>query len=310
MGCAQCFHPGSGLLLSTVDVPQPRWVGPDYGESAPRILIVMLNPGAGGESQRPLQSLLHRFRGRDVDFAAVLDFQRDHMRAWGQQGRFLPFYTTSLGLELDRLSFLNIALCATEGNKYPPTMLNRCFNAHTAEIARELQPDIVLLSGSVAHSFASAFAHQLPNARIVPMLHYAHREGMEVENRELHRIRQILSESATRTEAASSPQPDTNDNHPSPEISASHACQQLIEAAKYLESVGMSGQQLTQLHHFSLTGRMVTFKEAYRYFGTKKDLGEKNANYAARLSFMADCHKRGRHNIDVLIQEAIARWPL
>jgi hypothetical protein len=119
MNCSACFGPGSGLQLPTVDVPQPRWVGPAYSTSNPRVLVVMLNPGQGDrrQLQRNLQlkALLHGYKGGRASFSAVLDFQRKHMREWGRpQGRFLPFYTSALGLSLEALAFINIALCATK----------------------------------------------------------------------------------------------------------------------------------------------------------------------------------------------------
>ena len=40
------------------------------------------------------------------------------MRDWGRK-RFLRFYTDALGLKLDDVAFLNIALCSTKGNSYP-----------------------------------------------------------------------------------------------------------------------------------------------------------------------------------------------
>ena len=157
----------------------------------------MLNPGQGDGAQLEqnlhLKSLLHQYKRREIGFFAVLNFQREHMPAWGRpQGRFLPFYTNVLGLELDALSFMNIALCATKENKYPRSMLGRCFEAHTGSIAWELQPNVVLLSGSATHLFAADFSSRLPDAQIVPMLHYAHREGGEIEARELSRIRELL----------------------------------------------------------------------------------------------------------------------
>ena len=198
MGCTACFYAGSGLHLPTIDLPQPRWVGPAYRASNPRVLVVMLNPGQGDgpqlEQNMRLRSLLHQYKRREVGFSAVVNFQREHMRTWGRpQGRFLPFYTTSLALELDALSFINIALCATKENKYPRSMLSRCFDAHTGSIACELQPNVVLLSGSATHSFAADFSRRLPHAHVVPMLHYAHRESGEVEAQELSRIRELLA---------------------------------------------------------------------------------------------------------------------
>lgn len=206
MGCTACFYEGSALHLPTIDLPQPRWVGPSYRTSNPRVLIVMLNPGQGDgpqlEQNLRLKSILHQYKRRETGFAAILEFQREHMRVWGRpQGSFLPFYTSSLGLELDALSFINVALCATKENKYPRSMLSRCFEAHTASIACELQPKVVLLSGSATHSFAPDFLRRLPGAQVVPMLHYAHREGGEAEARELARIREILAASAAEARA-------------------------------------------------------------------------------------------------------------
>lgn len=124
MNCAACFAPGTGLHLPTIDVPQPRWVGSSYHTSSPRVLVVMLNPGQGDgpqlEQNLQLKALLHRYKGGQATFSTVLAFQHEHMRAWGRpRGRFLPFYTTALGLSLDALAFINIALCATKENQYP-----------------------------------------------------------------------------------------------------------------------------------------------------------------------------------------------
>jgi hypothetical protein len=46
--CRDCFNLKK-LNLESPDfnVAQPRWVGPNYRAAKPRILIMMLNPGAG-----------------------------------------------------------------------------------------------------------------------------------------------------------------------------------------------------------------------------------------------------------------------
>lgn len=198
MSCSACFTPGSGLQRPVIDLPQPRWIGNAYYASHPRVLVVMLNPGQGDESQLEknlhLKSILHCYKEDRAGFSAVLEYQREHMQLWGRpQGRFLPFYTSALGLSLDALAFMNIAMCATKENRYPSSMLSRCFALHTAAIAAALQPDVVLLSGSRTHSFAPAFASRLQAARIFPMLHYAHREGAEVERQEHARVRELLA---------------------------------------------------------------------------------------------------------------------
>ncbi|MEO8385411.1 MAG: hypothetical protein ABI583_09225 [Betaproteobacteria bacterium] len=58
-----------------------------------------------------------------------------------------------------------------------------------------------------------------------------------------------------------------------------HLCQQLADAAHYLEEKGMSRMQLSKLHHFSLKDREVTFASTYQYFSTPKDL-KKNNGYS------------------------------
>jgi hypothetical protein len=85
---------------------------------------------------------------------------------------------------------------------------------------------------------------------------------------------------------------------------------QLVESAHYLESTGMSKQQLSALHHFSRQGRQVGFRQTYAYFGESKRLRQNNANFAERLKFVAVEHRRGRQGFGALIQQALKRWPL
>lgn len=90
----------------------------------------------------------------------------------------------------------------------------------------------------------------------------------------------------------------------------SQPCADVIAAALYLESVGMTGHQLTRLHHFSINGRKVSFAETYRYFENPKDLRQNNLRFAERLKFVADTHRLGGRGIDSIIDEARERWPL
>lgn len=90
----------------------------------------------------------------------------------------------------------------------------------------------------------------------------------------------------------------------------SQACDAVIAAALYLESAGMTGHQLTRLHHFSISGRKVSFAETYRYFEHPKQLRLNNLRFAERLVFVADEHRRGGRELDAIIDEARRRWPL
>jgi hypothetical protein len=72
-------------------------------------------------------------------------------------------------------------------------MLTTCFERHTEKLLTTLDPDVVLLSGSATHRFAGRIRRLLPDCRVVPMLHYAHRKGHSAEVRELQRVRSETS---------------------------------------------------------------------------------------------------------------------
>ena len=97
---------------------------------------------------------------------------------------------------------------------------------------------------------------------------------------------------------------------PLKEEAVAHICKQLVEAAQYLQSVGMTQSQLTQLHHFSSKGRVVRFNETINYFRTNRELGANNTNYAARLIYVANEYRHGGQRINSLIQQALGKWPL
>ena len=90
-------------------------------------------------------------------------------------------------------------------------------------------------------------------------------------------------------------------------LSNSHACIRVVEAATYLQLVGMSVQQLRAIHH-SLR-KTETFASTIRYFGENKDLGDKNSRYAQRLEFIAAEHRKKVTGFDALVSEALSRWP-
>ncbi len=72
----------------------------------------------------------------------------------------------------------------------------------------------------------------------------------------------------------------------------------------------MSQQQLSTLHHFSLKDREETFNSTLRYFGENKELRRNNLNYANRLKFVAAEHCRTGKSFNLLIQQALGKWPL
>lgn len=83
-----------------------------------------------------------------------------------------------------------------------------------------------------------------------------------------------------------------------------HPCDQITKDARSLERAGMTNRQLSQLHHFALSGRTVSFTAVARYFGTRKELREANT------AFGATEHTRTGKPLDKLITEALRAVPL
>lgn len=84
---------------------------------------------------------------------------------------------------------------------------------------------------------------------------------------------------------------------------------QLLEDLAYLESVGMTLDQLRALHHWA--GRpgakeRVTFNSARDYFSRGYEMRVNNALFANRLHFVAKAHRR---DISSLIELAVRVIP-
>jgi hypothetical protein len=162
--CRDCFL-DLGVDSPKIDLAQPRWVGPAYWSANPRVVVVMLNPGAGASrhdsADDKFRNLLHRFSRSLGSIDAIFAHQRKDIASWGR-GRFRAFYLTKLGLDLDTIAFANIAWCATVGNRYPTAMLTRCFSLHTSKLLKALDPGVVLLSGSSTHRFSGAISQLVP----------------------------------------------------------------------------------------------------------------------------------------------------
>ena len=193
MQCRFCF--ALKLRPAFVDLPQPRWIGPDYWITRPRVAVVMLNPGSGtfrsDGADAALRSLLHAFAGGEDRLSEILEHQRRDIPSWGR-GRFARFFLEGARLRLEQLALLNLAWCATQSNEYPPEMLHACFSRHTRRLLQALAPELVILSGSATHSFAEAVRQALPNARTHCTLHYAHRKGRRAQADATSELRQAI----------------------------------------------------------------------------------------------------------------------
>ena len=198
--CRDCFIDGR-VTAPYIDVAQPRWVGPSYWDSRPRIAILMINPGRsreGSTSARDYLPRLQAFRDGRLPLDGLLDIQRRNIEAGWR--RFREFFLEGLGLKLDELAFANVAWCATAENRYPRWMLDRCFSKHTGPLLRLLQPNLLLASGQPVRRFARQMDQLSPPAQVIEILHYAHRKGRAEQNSQLQRVRQEI---ATMGERAS-----------------------------------------------------------------------------------------------------------
>ena len=172
MRCNACFDAGE-VRRSFVDLPQPRYIGPKYAMSSPRIAWLMINPGEGDEDpdNRSWRTVLTRYRDGQATLEDVFREQRRFMPTWND---LMPFVAKH-GLSVDRLALVNVAWCATKGNEYPKTMLNRCWELYTADWLSAIAPEVVILSGTATHKFRSQTEQRLPGVRLLETFHYAHR---------------------------------------------------------------------------------------------------------------------------------------
>jgi hypothetical protein len=84
-----------------------------------------------------------------------------------------------------------------------------------------------------------------------------------------------------------------------------HPCDQIVKDARSLESAGMTNRQLSQLHHFALSGRMTSFAAVAAYFSVRKELRSANAASGRRLRFVTSEHARTGRSFEKLIAEAM-----
>jgi hypothetical protein len=184
--CRECFTLGE-VSSAGIDVAQPRWVGGKYWDADIRIVILMCNPGEGlnyPASVKRVRLALHEFRQGNIALDTILEDQRN--AGWAR------FYIDGLRLNIDDVAFANVAWCATKGNRYPRTVLDRCFTRHAERALALLSPDVVLVAGRKAQGFLQTISHLPRTPTVIRILHHAHRKGRLVEQIEFDRIRQEL----------------------------------------------------------------------------------------------------------------------
>lgn len=192
--CRSCFDTRL-VEPATIDLAQPRWIGPGYWSSKPRIALVLINPGAGAKYAKGRnvggQETLHKALDDPSNLISYLEDQRENLPRWGR-GRFWRFFMEKAGLNPDAIALANIAWCASRNNHYPRAMLSNCFEQFTHRLLTFLRPDIVLLCGSAAHRFHDQIQTQLPQAKIIETLHYSHRKGFAAEAAAVNEIKPAL----------------------------------------------------------------------------------------------------------------------
>lgn len=199
--CQVCFDNG-WVSHSLINIAQPRWIGPQYYSSEPKILIILLNPGSGGDTRwanKRLLTLMEGYKDGKNTIDEIFEHQAQDIHNWGQ-GRFANFYLRGLNLSLQNIAFANVAWCASAGNSYPGQMLSECFNRYTSSLVQLLDPKVVILSGRNVYQYGQIIKRLSPNTQIISTLHYAHREGYYVETQELARVRKLISEYSIKTQ--------------------------------------------------------------------------------------------------------------
>jgi hypothetical protein len=198
MFCHKCFEQNL-VKSSLIDIPQPRWIGPNYISQKVKIALILLNPGAGNipekqEANKLFRQVLYKFKDGIIGLRELFHYERQHIPKWGTpSGRFKQFYLTGLGLELNNIALANIAWCSNAHNKWPRQMLDQCFQLHTIKLLNILDTSVVILSGSATHHYESEIKHALPRCSVVKLMHYAHRKGHQKEQAELQRVKDEIA---------------------------------------------------------------------------------------------------------------------
>lgn len=194
MPCELCFKCESNIRHAFIDVPQPRYIGKDYFSAKKKILTLMINPGTRKPTaQGPEKDLLYKFKEDKNSLEDYFEFQQKDMLNWGR-GHFINYFKTMIGLNMDEVAFANIAWCSIKGNNYTAPVLNNCFKLHTQYLVKEMNPDIVLLSGSPTWLFSGHIHDLLPNAKVLEILHYANQKPLRDKKNHVEYIKEVIKE--------------------------------------------------------------------------------------------------------------------
>lgn len=185
--CNQCFDElDTDLSRGLIPYAQPRWIGNQYFNAHTRVCILAINPGKVGTNNNRINAsnkftkAIKSLQKNTGAWDSVMDFISRDMPFWGR-GRYYDFYFKRMGLDPDKTALMNMMLCSSESNSYSSLSLSNCFKKYTLSILQELNPDLLIVSGSKTSSVFSKFSEdigsQLPNMEIIKCFHYAARGG-------------------------------------------------------------------------------------------------------------------------------------
>ena len=89
-----------------------------------------------------------------------------------------------------------------------------------------------------------------------------------------------------------------------------HICEQMIKNAEYLENNGFTQEQLTSLHHSSLSGGVERYTSLKEYYSLNKNLQQRNLDYVNRVIYVASGSENKKGPFSQLISEALEKRPL
>jgi hypothetical protein len=155
VGCSYCFMNERATEWGRVperpanrrdDVAVPPWVGAHYWDTAPRVVVMMLNPGHATASHKHIRrDLGHQLRDGTITYDDYNKQLIELVPQWGF-GAVLR-WLQAIELETRSIAFLNMALCAVANDNYFSQLFETCFMRHTQTFLVTLAPDVVILCG-------------------------------------------------------------------------------------------------------------------------------------------------------------------
>ena len=189
VGCDDCFVKDSyKMTRGKISKAQPRWIGKNYFSSKKRVCVMAINPGNVGNrssygqrhAAEEFQNHIENFANDQNSWSEMMRFIENDMHNWGG-GRYKKFYFDLMGLDLNEVAMMNMMLCSAtnkngKGNNYSKDTLMNCYERFTKRILIELNPNFIILSGTLVQNamkkFTKSLLEVLPNTEIINTFHY------------------------------------------------------------------------------------------------------------------------------------------